>query len=411
MTDHISLRKRSFNTSFKINKETAFFWAFTFCFIGNVLFGGFTNISDLIPTQIISILSNLCTVCYLACTVYMLFLTKYTNKELIIVVSLLSLFLVVWLVCKVSNLFMTLLLIVCSKNINFEKFCKFAMKLIAVIIIMLGFLSVTGIIKMSVRTRDFDEEITRYAMGFTHPNQLGILSFQWICCFLFINRKNKKIRKFILCILIMTVVYMITNSGTSFILSGILILLSIIIFVIEKYKLISERKMGVIIKISAVLGSIVLLSIVYYIWKNPYILSNSLRSLRVRFTLAQRYINAYGINLFGNEIALGSSMKLPGEIFARYSYLDNGYIRLLVEGGILASIAVLSAFIIYLNKLMKSRSWQLLAIVACLSVYYFTESKMSIIYFNVFLIDIGIKLYGLKPDKLKDYLYEMDVLK
>ena len=109
--------------------------------------------------------------------------------------------------------------------------------------------------------------------------------------------------------------------------------------------------------------------------------SFSILLIRARFAFSQKYIKAYGIKPFGSRIVVGDNVAIPG-YSAGYNYLDNGYVRLLVECGLLDTILVVCVMLRTINNLIRASKWQLLLIMLCLMAYLFNEWKVISIYFT-----------------------------
>lgn len=391
-----------FNT--RITIKNAFYIAYTLLFIGNIVCN-FSNLSDFIPAVLIKLLSASCIICF--CFLIFLILTsqKYSNYELVFVVGILAVFGMSFIICRTNRVLVGVLLILCSKNLDMDKLCRYSMKMIALTVITISFLAVSGLIGMSVQVRGFDSEVTRYAMGFNHPNTVGILTFQWICCYAYLKRDDLTLKKFIPPLIIAVIVYKITNSVTSLLMTFVLIFTSSIFIIIKHHHKMHKHTTKRMATLFVVTTISIATSTIYYIWNNPYVLKGKYSTLRARFTVSQNFLDAYGIQPFGSMLEIGKLVHFPGTIGVGYGFLDNGYVRLMVESGLFVTIICLVTMVLYIRTLIKTDDWQMLIITICLLIYFFNESKMSVVYFNLFLINIGVKLYGsLEENKISHKL-------
>ena len=130
---------------------------------------------------------------------------------------------------------------------------------------------------------------------------------------------------------------------------------------------------------------VVFVGVVIFFWQNPKLLVDEFRTLRSRFTLSQKYINAYGIRLFGNDIVIGSRVNIPGYVNT-YGYLDNGIARILVELGIVFFIVFFFLYLKSIWKMVAARNTSLIVISLLFLVYAFMEYNPLMVAYNIFLI-------------------------
>ena len=72
------------------------------------------------------------------------------------------------------------------KRLTVKKFARTVIVLFAAMLIVVSSLSVSGLISMSVKERATSDAL-RYSLGFTHPNQVGIIVFEIIAMLFYID--------------------------------------------------------------------------------------------------------------------------------------------------------------------------------------------------------------------------------
>ena len=149
--------------------------------------------------------------------------------------------------------------------------------------------------------------------------------------------------------------------------------------------------------------SIILIGVIIFFWKNPNLLKSELKTFRSRFTISKKYINAYGIKLFGNRIALGSKVFLSG-YGNTYGYLDNGIFRILVEMGLVYFCLFFYRYIASIRRMIKSRDTIMIVYSFLFIIYGFMEYSALLLAFNIFLIAIiGNNNYTITEVQTSDF--------
>lgn len=389
------MHQGSSTNRFKGFKIDLFYMAYLLLILERVVIDS-TNLSDLIPIQALNIISNGISIMIilLVLCVFMQ-INIFTLKEIAVIAACMIIFFISAYSSDSYLLFAGVLLILCSKNVDFDQLVHFSIRVLTVIFICIVTLSFLGFIQMGVMERS-STEITRYSAGFKHPNTLGMQGFQWVCQYIFIKRNIYNQSKYLLCGIITAIIYMITNSNTA-LLGMLLVLLTS--FIYENVVIRGLRLPKQIVRIIVILLLIIaMIEIIYwlrYFWFNPDQLTQP--TLRTRIILAARYINAYGIDWFGHNIVIGDFVTIPG-YRQGYYYLDNAYVWLLVRYGILASIIIVIAYTIYYKNLIKEKEWVVLMISFFYLIYGLSETYPFRVEYNIFLIHMGTKLYKRKQN-------------
>lgn len=356
----------------------------------------YTNLDDLVPSRIISAVELFFKVLFLlAVVVKLMFFQGHNRKSVAICMVVGAIFLISYVVCRSTALLFLVLLIFSSKDIDFDAFGKMATKLIVITIVIMALLSLSGLIGMTVKERTY-ADTTRYALGFTHPNLLSILAFVAISFYLYINKTRNEYRAYILGAMVCAVVYFITNSSTLLYISASFFLLNFGRIFLERHRTSLFGKYSrLVVRTLVICIVIVVIGISIYLFNHPQALTGSLKTLGSRFKLAQKYLQAYGIHLWGNKIVVGSRVTLPN-VGTGYYYLDNGYFRILIQYGILVSGIALYVLWKFLKNIIQGRRWKLLITIGCLCLYFFTEQKIMLPYCNFYVILLGTVLYNHK---------------
>ncbi|TGY42445.1 hypothetical protein E5347_09510 [Clostridium sartagoforme] len=377
--------------------DLLYYSAYIILFI-KVVFFHKSQINTAIDTEIVGILSKMCSLIFFAnCTIIMIFLQEYKKKEKYIILLLIGIFFISAMKAESLTLLGALVLILSSKKIDFDRFNKVSLIAQIIIVGLIIILAAGNIIDNGNILRGNSGKI-RYAFGFGHPNTLGILTFQMICQYLYIKRKSNDYKKYIISTITMIFIYKATNSNTALLMSLMVVFLTFVYEKIIKIKFNYNqiKNMSIVL---LTLSSTILITLSGYFWMNPNQLN--LSTMVTRIWLIKKYLKAYGVNLFGNVISTGTDIVIPG-MPRGYYYLDNAYAWIIINFGIIVSVVLLIGIIYYLRKLIRYGEFNMLIIVFVYLIYAISEINPFMIVFNSTLIGLNYSIYnGKERNNLK----------
>lgn len=227
--------------------------------------------------------------------------------------------------------------------------------------------------------------ITRYGMGYGHPNILHLTLFIVLTLNYYCNVKNKwDVRKFwIITFLMNLFVYKYSASRTGFFVICIFELL----ILLQHFKLVE--------RISLKLPLIIFCSLMGFTFLTPILrksgLLNGISLFNGRVDYTYLYLTRYGYSLFG----FNNSLSETGLI------LDNGYLRLLIETGIIGLLIWVYLNFGLMKKIAKQADAKMAIIVICFYIYIFTESFSSNIFMNYILFWGADELFNKQNKEVK----------
>ncbi len=380
-------------------RDDLFFCAYLFLFL-NAMISTHLNLGDPISDG-----AN-----YTAKAFYVLFLGvcalslvlrgTYTTQELLAIGILLILGILSYYISNGHFFFDLTLIIAIAKGVDFEKFLKRALVLLIlfafVIICLAGLEIISSVVKERV-----DNTQMRNSLGFTHPNTIGLLVFEVIAGVIALERKRLKTVHLWLLLAVGVIFYLITRSQ-SCLLGTVLLVFAVLIYKWLQRKAFSPRQMQIFISVVLIIAAVVTILFIRYYWVRPEELG--FQTLSGRITLAQKYLDAYGVNLFGHDILTGRDVALPGYA-ADYSYLDNGEIWYLVRLGIVGFVVFFFVYVRMIVQAIRQKEFVLCIIAAVYLIYSLTEGTALRIPFNFMIIYAAISLYGgnfLKQEEAKN---------
>lgn len=248
------------------------------------------------------------------------------------------------------------------KNDDLKIVIKFILKvsvITTVFVIIYYFISKYGLDKIyTISTRG---ETLRYSLGFIHPNSLGLIIFNEIMMYLYVEfHKNNGI-KFIISFIFTYLMYLVTDSRTAFIAS----ILCILLF------LIAEIRVNTIKKIIKVIGYYIfpIMGIFFVVLVYLYGKENSL-GLKINELLSGRLmLTKTGYDLFGTSLFGLSNSYIYSFFEDAYFYLDSLYAYLAIEFGFIWFF--IFSILIYIS--LKKANIEDSIMITLLSIYSISE--------------------------------------
>lgn len=342
-----------------------------------------------IPKDVIDSFSNLLVSAMLI--VQLSLLQIYKRKELLIIAAVTVLLLISAVNSHYLALMSTWLFIVAAKNIDNRQLIVLAKWILQILIPVVILLYFAGVLENDIMYRDGE---IRQSLGFFHPNQLGLRIFQWAACSIYLtDGKHIGISRMILYIILGIFIYLVPNSQSAFVCLMLLIIGILFLQKLEKKTKWKKRFAGVLLfgALGVNLGSVFLS--LSDISGNPF-LKKIDRLLSIRFSAGHRVYELYGIKWLG-QMAYVSEEERKVVGIAEKLYLDNSYMTLLVRYGILVYLLFTICFVVLLWKLYQSEQDKLLVILVVYSVYGIMENSVYMMTHNIFILAMGMVLYGL----------------
>lgn len=210
----------------------------------------------------------------------------------------------------------------------------------------------------------------RNAFGFYHPNTFGMYVMMIFLDYLYLN-KEKKIRNIIFAIFVSIFIHYTSDTRSAiYCIMGISILL-----LLEKLLI----RVIQIKPIKFILNNLYLFLLCFSIVTTLLYCSKTDFSIQLnqffsnRLYLQSIFWKNYKLSLFGNKII--------------YNYtLDNGYIKLLLNYGLLATIFYGYIYNKTLKKTYLFNNYIVYFIILILLFFNVAESSMLYVYFNIFIL-------------------------
>ncbi len=293
-----------------------------------------------------------------------------------------------FLICAFKNdmysfLFMLAFLIVGAKDISIDKILSVYL-VIGIIMVAAAFIcSHYGIIE---NLQYWKNEQMRFAFGTVYPTDFAAHIFYLVlaavCLF---NRKVYIIEPVIICI-VAYVVYKWTIASTSFIcMAGFAVFLIVYCIIARIKGQIKDNWFSKILSIApAGFAALFIGMTVAYDANDPGWISIN-DKLSDRLTNSKLGLDTNGFNLFGKYIEERGWGKSVIEK-ADYFYLDDSYIRIMLEYGIIVLVVVLAIFIVASRRAAKAGRITMVVAIAFITLHSFMEHHLVEIAYNPFIL-------------------------
>lgn len=234
----------------------------------------------------------------------------------------------------------------------------------------------------------------RMNFGFSHYNTMGMV----IMCIvmLWILLRYEKIRWFDYIVWLGSAVFVmeVPNSRAA---ALCIFLLTIGVFFSKFFNIFQLRSVKAIaFFIFPAMAIFSYLSSLFYSPKSTVLsVLNTLFSERLSF--GHDYLNKYSITLLGQKIRRinpdqASKYGIPPEI------LDNGYLRILLQLGVVTSIVILAIFFYILYRGLKKEHYAVIIGLMVTAIYNVSEFYMTCLFANPFLFFFTYYRYGYAPE-------------
>ena len=301
-----------------------------------------------------------------------LFISKYTFNEFIICFFLILIGLGTYLVTKREGILLSILTLIGLKNIEYKK-----VFLIAFIIRLFAFLStislaMIGVIENNkiVHWRDGTGFIFRYGLGYSHPNLLHSTFFIIVVLFLYLYYEKINVLNCSIIVMLNLFIYSCAGSRTGY----YLIIFSVILSIVSKINRQKTKYLIYRLIIPFCLAFTFITSILY----GKYEIINKLDSLfsgRIYYT--SYFFKNYSMSLLGNNLYLDNNL------------IDNSYIILLANYGLIIFILYILSYQKIINYFIASKKNKELVMISLFSIYGITEGFLSNIFMNLSMVYIG----------------------
>ena len=351
-------------------KSNEIFYLFSI-FILAVIYGLSCSQFVKIHINIKTLLNNIEWLLYLMLFVQVIFLNKYSKKQLVIL-AFSGLFLTVgYIISGYAALLRTFLVVVASKKVNYRRIFMtifYAVVFSFICVFLLYFLKISdaGVLRRGYK-----------AFGFSQTNVCCYI-IQTACFTWFAAHDNLKLTKektMILWSIAFLNYKLLGGRNTSIILFLFPIVTAVIETIVKrkKYKYIKQC-----ICLFPVLCHGITMATTMLYEKNKLVQRiNDMIGSRIFLNYFNFY--EYGLSLFGKQTIFNDGKTLYNKVtnkYSTYNTIDNSYMCLTLQMGVIGTIIWLATFFITIAKMVKNEKTILISITLLLCIFGLFESSI-----------------------------------
>ena len=287
----------------------------------------------------------------------------------------------------------TALFIVCGQNVRVKSLAKIQFAVCILMTLTNIVLVYTGNIKHYIFYRG---DLTRYSLGYTNPNILGMVIFAICLSWCVLTWGKKLYMDFSVIAIGIFICCFVANSRTYMFA---LCLLAVFVFIQHFIK--NKRVIKICVAgLTVIVALVVLFSffcMLFYPEDNA-LFSKINSALSNRPMLSNLFYEAYGLNIFGKNFSGLSSL------WEGYSFLvDNLFCNILLRFGIIAALLFLVGAAAFYRDALKQMQWSIL--LTGMSLWLITglaETYGMMFEINFFLIAISGSVFKEPSEKSED---------
>lgn len=327
--------------------------------------------------EISGLISTLFTGGAVALFLVWMFLQKYSIKSFTVRITFLLIAVLTYIATGETVFLIMLMTAMIFTSVDYKKAFRYLLNIRVLLLLVVIFASLVGIMNInaiSIVKGGTTSAVVGYGLGYNHPNQLGctvcVLLLMYACY------KNEKIkyRNIALIGVIELIAYIVTKNRTGAFISALLV----IALLLYKNKVASKRIINILEKsgkwimpLCALLALGLPLMMASVSGRAKVVLYAINGIIGSRFTHSARVFENYSVPLFGGVIDFDKLQTLY-----QYSIVDNGYLRLIYNFGIVGFAVFMVLYFLTVRKLIRKKEYIYIIAIILMSLMGITENVL-----------------------------------
>lgn len=327
--------------------------------------------------EISGLISTLFTGGAVALFLVWMFLQKYSIKSFTVMITFLLIAVLTYIATGETVFLIMLMTAMIFTSVDYKKAFRYLLNIRVLLLLVVIFASLVGILNInaiSIVKGGTTSAVVGYGLGYNHPNQLGctvcVLLLMYACY------KNEKIkyRNIALIGVIELIAYIVTKNRTGAFISALLV----IALLLYKNKVASKRFINILEKsgkwimpLCALLALGLPLMMASVSGRAKVVLYAINGIIGSRFTHSARVFENYSVPLFGGVIDFDKLQTLY-----QYSIVDNGYLRLIYNFGIVGFAVFMVLYFLTVRKLIRKKEYIYIIAIILMSLMGITENVL-----------------------------------
>ena len=327
------------------------------------------------------------------------FFTKYSPRELLIIILVMAIVSLSALKSQTNTLLFVTVFIVGAKDVSFEKIVKAFFYTSFVLIVGMFLLSILGVIPNNIYYR---EAIPRYSFGSNYPTDFGAHIFYLVAAFSYLKRKSYGYGDGLISIGMAFFIWKFCDARLD---AGLILVLCVGLLILAKHRFNFKYFFDscvIFLPLTYILSSfsIIFLTIRYNDSSKVYTKLNYW--LSERLSIGHLGIDTYGIKIFGQYIEQHGWGGMTDAVSGyTYFFLDSSYIQLLLVYGLAAIVVFIGCFTYVGFKRLNEQRLVLVLILSVIAVSGIVDQHIFEIAFNPFIYVFWDNSFGANKARLK----------
>ncbi len=299
---------------------------------------------------------------------------RYRIQELMLIAGIGSIFILGYITTGYAELLKAMMIIVALKNVDYKELFEIMYRILVFSIVLTFLLYLLGLSDAGVQRRGAN------ALGYAHANSVGYVLMALVLITISKKDKISPLNKILLALLNLFG-YIIANSRTGFFLACIALICSSN----KMYAFIKRKRLiqNILIVLPVILMMATLFTAVLY--ESNSFVQNLDMLFNGRIKMNNYILMNKGITLLGQSVEYHGliSKKIYNSVtqsWSNFMTIDNAYMSLIIEFGLLATIVVGIAYFKLIRKLIKYNAIRIVFVIIILFIYGLTESSIISIY-------------------------------
>lgn len=336
---------------------------------------------------------------------------QYSKKEIVASGVILITFITAAVISDYSFLFEIGFLIVAAKDISIDKLLKVYVAIGTTIMVVAFIASQMEIIE---NLQYWKGENMRFSFGIIYPTDFAAHIFYLVLAATCIGNRIIRIRDVLITLFLAVFIYKEARASTSF----LCVVSYAILILIIKYFLVSQKEAGVhkmktnplvrlMTYISIGLGAMFLLLTQMYSPERGITVSLD-KAFSDRLSISAKGVSEYGYKLFGQNVEeAGWGRSIEEKV--NYFFLDDSYIRIALEYGLIILVMVLVMWVMITQKALKQERVILVVALSMIAIHCFMEQHLLEVAYNPFVLCVFADM-SWNRDKRNHYQLDQNVM-
>lgn len=226
-----------------------------------------------------------------------------------------------------------------------------------------------------------------YGAGYTSYNQAPREYFYIVLCYLFLRDKKVTIKELVVIEILAWYYAAVTSSRTTFCITTLMVIW-LLINRVSKDKMFENHFVQFIIRYIFVLSGLFSYLIIRLAERNSviYTVGNAVSTGRIQLSI--NALNNYPPTIFGQHIDW-VTIGLNNSSWLEYNYVDNSYLKMLLDTGVVYSILILIIMTWICNYALKTNNHILAVILVSIAIRCIVQSELLNVNLDIFILLIG----------------------